>query len=151
MKVTDVLKLMQLMPQVSKLAGDIIWPSPKTQKTQSRRSPGLCLISTCAGFTPAVRHRKVSNTFHWLAKLPGINSILWHILPLTTLTDNVVHLHQALPPWTNNWPGTLAWTAAHPVLHTYKHTQVTHNNIRETGRPFRLKLLMNATPTLPTL
>lgn len=31
MKVADMLKLMQLMPQVFKLADDIIWPSPETQ------------------------------------------------------------------------------------------------------------------------
>lgn len=34
MKVADILKLVQLMPQVSKLAHDIIWPSPKIQSKE---------------------------------------------------------------------------------------------------------------------
>lgn len=106
MKVADMLKLMQLMPQVFKLADDIIWPSPKKTKSpvQSRRSPGLSLIShMCRIYCTRTFQQSVAENFQilstgWLNKLPGINSVMWWTLPLTALMDNVAHLHQALPP-----------------------------------------------------
>lgn len=121
---------MQLMPQVSKLAHDIMWPLLKNTGLKQENSwPELnfhmCRIY-CSRQDVA---EKCSNTFHWLVKLPGItDGIMWWKVPHKQC-NSAEHLHQVLPPLTNNWPGTAL--GLQPLPSTKPH--------RTTSRPVSLK------------